>query len=131
MEDTNLIVVVAPLDPAFVGTPQEFVDHIVERTSIKSPSGFFNVVIADAAPISNQGLLLLGGLKPYAWDTGTSQYVPVDITDSLYVEPAGKWVLTSDNGTWQWKSISDLFTWGSVGIGSLVAGAPGTIGWHQ
>lgn len=129
--DTNLVIAAEPIDPAFVGTPQEFFDHTVERMSIKSPSPLYTVVVADSAPLSNQGLLLLGGLKPYAWDEDQSKYVPVDITDSLDVEPADKYVLVSDAGTWLWKKSTDFFTWIGATIASLTAGAAGTIAYSN
>lgn len=133
MEHTNLILRIAAIDPTFSGTPQEFVDHFVERAEILSPSGFFNVIIADVAPNSNEGLLLLGGTKIYVWSTKDSKYVPADITDSLYAPSipdvlTGKWVLVSEGGVWFWKKASEFMTWlGVTGLSNIPLGPSGTI----
>lgn len=127
MEATNLILRIAPLSPTFNGTPQEFVDHFVDRAEILSPSGFYNVVVADAAPTSNQGLLLLGGTKVYVWDTGTSAYIPANIYDSLDIPATGKYFFVADGGSTVWKSIADLWTWLNFTAGTIPPGANGTI----
>lgn len=135
MEHTNLILRINALDPDFSGTPQEFVDHFVERAEILSPSGFFNVIIADVAPTSNMGLLLLGGSKIYVWNEKQSKYIPTDITDSLYYPSIlagldvlhGKWILVSDGGNWGWKKNSDFLTWLEYGLTNFPIGPSGTI----
>lgn len=80
---TRLRLQVAALSPAFEGTPQEFIAELVRLSSIVSPTDFLYVVIGGSAPTTNEGIWLKDGTKPYVWDTGTSQYIPADLTDSL------------------------------------------------
>lgn len=129
--DTNYVLAAEPLDPAFVGTLQEYFDHCVARLSIKSPTAPYNVIVSDSKPLSNQGLLLLGGTKVYVWDEDVPGYVPADIVDSLYAPGTGKAVFTVDGGVLSWKNPSDLLTWLAFGIGSLTPGAAGTIAYSN
>lgn len=129
--DTNYVLAAEPIDPAFIGTPQEFFDHMVLRLSIKSPTAPYNVVVSDSTPLSNQGLLLLGGTKIYVWDEGQSKYVPANITDSLYAPGTGKAIFTSEDGQLEWRTPSDFLLWLSLGLGNLTPGAAGTIAYSN
>lgn len=129
--DTNFVIAAEPMDPAFVGTPQEYFDHIAERMSIKSTSPLYTVVVSDSAPLSNQGFLLLGGLKLYVWNENLSQYQPADITDSLYAPTSGKYVFTVDAGVLTWKVNTAFASWIGLGIGDLTAGPAGTISYSN
>jgi hypothetical protein len=73
----------APLNPAFRGTPQQFLDALVELAEIVGPEGFYGIVISDTEPETNQGLWLRDGNKPYAWSDDSGGYEPLDLTDSL------------------------------------------------
>lgn len=129
--DTNYVIAAEPIDPAFVGTLQEYFDHCVARMSIKSPTAPYNVIVSDSKPQSNQGLLLLGGTKVYVWDEDQSAYVPANITDSLFAPGTGKAVFTVDDGNFIWKTPSDFVSWLNFGIGSLTTGAAGTIAYSN
>lgn len=67
----------------FEGTPQQFIDALVDLLSIVSPEGYYGIVVSDSAPASNVGLWLQGGTKPYVWDVDTNAYVPLDVSDSI------------------------------------------------
>lgn len=125
--DTNLVVAAAPLDPAFNGTIQEYADHVVRRLTVKSTVGSYSVIVSDVKPLSNQGFLLLGGTKPYAWDEGTSTYEPADISDSLGAPVSGKHIFTVENGVIDWKSVSGVFSWLNFTVASIPPGAAGTL----
>lgn len=129
--DTNYVIAAEPIDPAFVGTLQQYFDHCVARMSIKSPTAPYNVIVSDSKPQSNQGLLLLGGTKLYVWDEDQSSYVPANIGDSLFAPGTGKAVFTVDDGSFIWKTPSDFISWLNVGIGSLTPGAAGTIAYSN
>lgn len=129
--DTNLVVAGEPIDPAFIGTPQQYFDHMLERMSVKSPSPLYTVVVADSKPLTNQGLLLLGGLKPYVWDEDTAQYVPANISDSLYAPTTGKAIFTVTDNVFAWKTPADFWTWSAPTIANLAAGANGTIAYSN
>lgn len=129
--DTNYVVAAEPIDPAFVGTLQEYFDHCVTRLSIKSPTAPYNVIVSDSKPPSNQGLLLLGGTKIYVWDEDQATYVPANISDSLFAPGTGKAVFTVDEGNFIWKNPTDFATWLGMGIGSLTPGAAGTIAYSN
>lgn len=82
LENTGLLLEVAPLAPTFKGKPQDFVDHIVRRTRIVSPSGTSFIYTGDTEPTSNVGPWLRDGTKWFVWDEGTKRYIPLDISDS-------------------------------------------------
>jgi len=79
---TQLLVELAPLDPAFKGTPQQFATHVVQRMRIVSPSGIVSFVVGDVEPRYNAGPWLKGGTAWWVWDETTKRYVPLDITDT-------------------------------------------------
>lgn len=81
--NTRLRLRINALSPAFEGTPQEFIAELVRLSSIVSPTDFLYVVVGGSAPTTNEGIWLKDGTKPYVWDTGTSQYIPAVLTDSL------------------------------------------------
>lgn len=81
--NTRLRLRLNALSPAFEGTPQEFMAELVRLSSIVSPTDFLYVVVGGSAPTTNEGIWLKDGTKPYVWDTGTSQYIPAVLTDSL------------------------------------------------
>ena len=110
LEQTNLILEVAPLAPTFKGKPQEFLEHLVRRARIVSPSGTNFIYTGDTEPTSNVGPWLKDGNKWYVWDDTTKRYVPQDISDSdvewfhfgattpqSALPPV--WLRTLDNGT--------------------------------
>ena len=82
LENTGLLLEVAPLPPTFKGTPQEFLDLLVRRTRIVSPSGTTFIFTGDTEPTSNVGPWLKDGTKWYVWDEQTKRYIPLDISDS-------------------------------------------------
>lgn len=82
---TNLIIQGAPLDPAFVGTPQEFYEEILKRLKVVSPFGFTSFVIGSVMPTSNQGPWLKDGTQWWVWDNNLSTYVPLDTSASVSI----------------------------------------------
>lgn len=82
-QDTPFRLRAAALSADFEGTPQEFIVELVNLLSIVSPDGYYGIVVSDSAPTQNVGLWLSGGTKPYVWDSDTSAYVPLDVSDSI------------------------------------------------
>ncbi len=79
---TNLVLVAAPLPADFEGTPQEFLEAIVERSEIQSPVGTNFFVVGDIEPSTNQGPWLKNGDRWYVFDDDEGKYVPINIEDS-------------------------------------------------
>jgi hypothetical protein len=129
--ETNFTIQGAPVDPAFVGTPQTFFDHMLVRMKIMAPTTFYPVLVSDSSPNSNSGFLLLGGTRAYVWDENVAQYVPSDISDSLFVPAANKYVLTSNGGVWSWTSASSFFTFAGLALSNIPSGANGTIAYSS
>lgn len=128
---TNFVLSLSALDPSFEGTPEEFAVHLVDRVEVRTTALWYGVSIVSSLPVANVGPVLLNGTQLYVWDEGESTYKPLDITPSLDVEPADKWVLVSDAGTWSWKKISDFWSWSTLSIGNLTPGAAGTIAYSD
>jgi hypothetical protein len=80
--NTNLLLEVSPLPPTFRGTPQQFVDEVVRRSKIVSPSGTNFIYIGDVEPTSNVGPWLKNGDRWYVFDEDVKRYIPVNIDDS-------------------------------------------------
>ncbi len=128
---TNLTLALANLDPAFVGTPQQYAEHVVSRLEIVALTQNYGISIVSALPVANEGPVLLGGTRLYVWSENTSQYIPLDIVDSLGVNSTGKYVLTTDTGVLAWKTVADLWSWSGIGIANLSPGAAGTIAYSN
>lgn len=71
----------APLDPSFSGTPQEFLDAIVERLSIQSDTQFSIFTIGSVVPNTNIGPFLKDGTTWWVWSSSAGAYIP-EILDS-------------------------------------------------
>ena len=82
LDNTGLLLEVAPLPPTFKGKPQDLVDQLVRRARIVSPSGTSFIYTGDTEPTSNVGPWLRDGTKWYVWDETTKRYIPLDISDS-------------------------------------------------
>lgn len=82
LQDTNLLIQMAPLPATFVGTPQELAAAMVQRYKIVSPSGSAFFVISDVEPTSNVGPWLKGGTQWWVFSNVTNRYVPLDISAS-------------------------------------------------
>lgn len=124
---SNLILRLSALDPGLETTPQGYAEHLVDRLEVRSTSQTYGTSIVSSLPVSNIGPVLLGGLKWYVWDEGSSTYVPVDITDSLAAPATSKYVLTSDTGVVAWKSAVDFWTWFGLTASNIAPGAAGTL----
>jgi hypothetical protein len=142
LRDTNLVLSMAPLDPAMDATPQEFADEMLRRMVIKSTSDFYQVIRQDSKPLYDQGALILpsaNGSAWYLWDEHYPGYLPVDITPSLGIQTTGKWILTSNAGVWQWTSVDTFSAFIGFSAASIPAGRDyqilGSIsnvaGWHN
>lgn len=124
---SNLILRLSALDPGLETTPQGYAEHLVDRLEVRSTSQTYGTSIVSSLPVSNIGPVLLGGLKWYVWDEGSSTYVPVDIKDSLNAPATLKYVLTSDTGTVAWKSASEFWAWFGLTAANITPGAAGTL----
>ena len=82
LQDTNLIIQAAQLPATFVGTPQEFLDAIIRRMKIVSPSGTNFIFVGDTEPTSDVGPWLKNGTQWWVYDLNIKRYVPLDITAS-------------------------------------------------
>lgn len=79
---TQLVVELAPLDPAFKGNLQDFATHLIQRVRISSPSGIVTFVVGDTQPLFNAGPWLKNGTAWWVWDEVLKTYIPLDISDS-------------------------------------------------
>lgn len=70
-----------PLPTNFAGTPQEFLEALVDRLRISLDQVGF--VISDTQPTSNEGPWLKDGKQIWVWDEGQSSYVPLDVSASV------------------------------------------------
>lgn len=82
LQDTNLIILSAPIPATFSGTPDDLRREIVRRMKIVSPSGINFIFVGDNEPTSNVGPWLRGGTQWFVWDEGLKRYVPLDISAS-------------------------------------------------
>lgn len=82
LQDTNLLIVAAPLPVDFIGTPQELYAEMIRRMKIVSPTGTNFFVVGDLEPTSNVGPWLRGGTQWWVWDEDINRYVPLDISES-------------------------------------------------
>lgn len=69
-----------PLPVGFKGTPQEILEAFVDRLEITADSATF--VNSDVEPTGNQGPWFKNGTQLWVYDTGTSAYIPLDISNS-------------------------------------------------
>lgn len=83
---TSLRLSGAPLQPTFNGTPQQFFEQILARTTIVSPFQLATFWTGDTAPTSDQGPWLKGGTQWWVWSADDAAYIPLDVSQS--VEPA-------------------------------------------
>lgn len=116
--NTDLRIFSAPLPEDFEGTPQDLFDAMIERMSIKSPSGVATFVTGDTMPSSNVGPWLRGGTQWWVFDVNTGTYVPLDISASerqpFFIGPANPgvpgprdplvWLQTSENRAVAWRA---------------------------
>ena len=82
MNNTNLVIQMAPLSQTFSGTPQEWSSEMVRRMKIVSPAGSNFIFTGDTEPSSNVGPWLKDGTQWYVWDVTINRYVPLDISAS-------------------------------------------------
>lgn len=82
LQNTNLLLQMAPIPQTFRGSPQELSAEMVRRMRIVSPSGSNFIFIGDTEPTSNVGPWLKDGTQWYVWDSTVNRYVPLDISDS-------------------------------------------------
>lgn len=142
LKATSLIVQMSPLSPTFAGTPQDLATEMIRRIKVLSPGGTNFIFIGDTAPSSNVGPWLKNGTKWYVWSPAISQYVPVDVTDSVtksffmgFSTPIGTtpplWLQTTQdpsaaNGNSFGQPIGWFFwngtTW--LGMGNVVLAGP-------
>jgi hypothetical protein len=102
LQNTNLLLQVAPLRAAFRGSPQEMVEEIIRRARIVSPSGTNFIYIGDTEPTSNVGPWLKNGDRWYVWDEDTKRYIPLNIDDSetTWFQVGPTTPATSNPGLW-------------------------------
>lgn len=116
--NTDLRIFSAPLPFDFEGTPQDLFTAMIERMSIKSPSGVATFVTGDTMPSSNVGPWLKGGTQWWVFDVTTGTYIPLDISESerqpFFIGPANPgtpgptdplvWLQTSENRAVAWRA---------------------------
>lgn len=102
LQDTNLIIVSAPLPATFVGTPNDLRREIIRRLKIVSPSGTNFIFIGDNEPTSNVGPWLKGGTQWFVWDEDLKRYVPLDISasETVWFHIGATTPATSDPAVW-------------------------------
>lgn len=117
LQNTNLLLQVAPLRAAFRGNPQALVEEIIRRSRIVSPSGTNFIYIGDTEPTSNVGPWLKNGTMWYVWDDSIKRYVPLDISDSetTWFQVGPTVPATSNPGLWLRSTQAPTSTDTSIG----------------
>lgn len=82
LQNTNLIIQMAPVPATFVGTPGDLATVMVRRMRIVSPTGTNFITISDVEPSSNVGPWLKNGTQWWVFDEATKRYVPQDISEA-------------------------------------------------
>lgn len=82
LQNTNLIIQMAPIPATFAGTPGDLAAAIVRRMRIVSPTGTNFIFIGDSEPPSNVGPWLKNGTQWWVFDEATKRYVPQDISEA-------------------------------------------------
>lgn len=82
LQNTNLLIQMAPIPLTFKGKPQDFAEEMVRRMKIVSPSGTNFIFIGDVEPTSNVGPWLKDGVSWFVFDETLKRYVPLDISES-------------------------------------------------
>jgi len=82
LQNTNLLIQMAPIPLTFKGKPQDFAEEMVKRMKIVSPTGTNFIFIGDVEPTSNVGPWLKGGVSWFVFDVDLKRYVPLDISES-------------------------------------------------
>ncbi len=82
LQNTSLLLQLAPLPATWKGTPAQFAELLVSRLKIVSLSGVNFIYIGDAEPLSNQGPWLKHGRQWWVWSEEIKRYVPLDISES-------------------------------------------------
>jgi hypothetical protein len=77
----RFVIRAAPLPSDFRGTPQQLFEMMLDRIEVVSDGSLF--VISDTMPSGNQGPWLKQGKQWWVWDTGTSTYIPLDVSASV------------------------------------------------
>jgi hypothetical protein len=83
LQSTNLLIQMAKIPAAFIGSPQDLADLMIRRMRIVSPSGTNFIFIGDTEPTSNVGPWLKNGTQWWVFDLGTKRYIPLDISASF------------------------------------------------
>lgn len=76
----NMNVSAAPLPSTFRGTPQQLINAFLDRLKITSDA--VTVTISDTQPTDNSPWFK-NGTQLWVWDTNTSTYIPLDISESF------------------------------------------------
>lgn len=102
LQNTNLLLQVAPLRAAFRGSPQALVEEVIRRSRIVSPSGTNFIFIGDTEPTSDVGPWLKNGTQWYVWDDNIKRYVSLDISasETAWFQIGPTTPATSNPGLW-------------------------------
>ena len=102
LQNTGLLIQMAPLPATFKGSPQEWAEEMVRRFRIVSPTGTNFIFIGDVEPSSNAGPWLRGGTQWWVFDPGIKRYVPLDISESerLWFQVGNSIPATGDPAIW-------------------------------
>lgn len=120
----NVTITAAPLPNNFRGTPQQFMEALIDRIEISVDGSSF--VTGDTQPQGNQGPWLKGGTQWWVWDVDTSTYVPQDLSASVTDE-----VFIGDvaNGPPDSSTYSLWLQTDGSAVNGLYWFAGGTAGW--
>jgi hypothetical protein len=145
----NITVTAAPLPQNWNGTPQQFLEALIDRLELSVDGSSF--VISDTQPQGNQGPWLKDGTQWWVWDVDTSTYIPQDlsasVTDEIYIGDVANgppdsatyslWLQTSGSklnglywfagGTAGWVTQPKELVNGAVALAMLAPQAAGAI----
>lgn len=102
LQNTNLLIQMAPLPATFKGTPNDWAVEMVRRMRIVSPTGTNFIFIGDVEPTSNVGPWLRGGTQWWVFDNDIKRYVPLDISasETKWFQVGNTTPATSDPPVW-------------------------------
>ena len=133
----NATITAAPLPTNFKGTPQQWIDALLDRLEVSFEGNSF--VIGDIEPEGNEGPWLKNGTQWWVWNDATSQYVPLDvsasITDQIFVgdiangapDPNTFQIWLQLNGT----TVNGLFYYAGSTAGWVAQASPLNVGTVQ
>jgi len=113
MGNINIIVISAPLEEGWQGTPDEFRQEIFSTLTFQADGAFLTGQVGGAMPTQDVGIYI-DGQDIYTWDAETSSYQPINVQPIGSLLPylgavAPKHYLLCDGGSYHKTDYPDLY----------------------